>query len=209
MQWPRVSREVAVAIVKELVRKTLLWVLPPGVGVIGWLQEVPWFYVIVGVIISGAGMMTWLVQFDEWRARNRVEHKLIFQRGKIHLTQVDNRLAAIRFGFDVANTAVFPIRFRVEDLKTRLVTGNNNQLFPPSREYSNRFVTIPPTSTGFFFDHDIGLPPGSNGPATAYLKCKLSYGRVGRLDHALDMNKNTAINVVGPTISGGQHWYDL
>ena len=200
---------MAVAIAKGLVRKTFPWVLPPGVGVIGWLQEVPWFYVTVGVIISGAGMMTWVVQLDEWRARNRVEHKLVPRGMKIHLTQDNNQLVAIRFGLNLANTAAFPVRFFIEDLKTRLVTGNNNEIFPPNREYQNRSITVPPGSIGFFFDYDIVLPPRFAGPATVYLKCKLSYGRVGKLDYTLEMNKNTAINVAGPSITGGEHWYDL
>ena len=175
----------------------------------GWLQDLPWFHVAVGVILSGAGMMTWLVQFDEWRSRNRVEHKLSQAGIKIHLTQVDNKVVAIRFGFNLRNTAAFPISFRIEDLKTHLTIGNNLSVFPPSKEYQNKVISVPPQSIGWFFDHNITLPNGFNGQATAYLKCKLSYGKAERFDHELAINKNTAIFFLGPSISGGEHWYDI
>ena len=67
----------------------------------GWLGEVPWFHVTVGVILSGAGITTWLVQLDEWRARNRIEHKLLLTGMNIRLTQRDNQVVAIRFGFNL------------------------------------------------------------------------------------------------------------
>ena len=158
----------------------------------GWLQDVPWFYVTVGTILSGAGMMTWLVQLDEWRSRNRVEHKLSLRNMKIQQTRVGEKVVAIRFGFDLHNTAAFPMKFVVDDLKTHLTHAAKNQtIFPPNREYTNDSVTIAPGGAGFFFDHNIVIPNDFTGPATAFLKCKLSYGRANRIDHKLEMNKNT------------------
>ena len=82
-------------------------------------------------------------------------------------------------------------------------------MFPPNREYQTKAVTVAPGGTGFFFDYDILLPQGFNGPATAYLKCNISYGRVGRSDNTLELNKNTAIVISGSSLSGAQDWYDL
>ena len=37
---------------------------------------------------------------------------------------------------------------------------------------------------------------------------KFSYGKSGRFDYKLEINKNTFIEFNGPKISGGEHWYD-
>ena len=127
----------------------------------GWLQDVPWFYVAVGVILSGAGIMTWLVQLDEWRSRNRVEHKLRFLNMRINLAQVDNHVAAIGFGFHLPNNAAFPIKFKVESLKTKVALQQNNKdFYPPSKDYVSDTISTPPSAISYFDDHNIGLPQG-------------------------------------------------
>ena len=208
----KLSKEAVVEITREIVRSIAMWAIPPAICLIGFLQNVPWFYVAVGVILSGAGVMTWLVQFDEWKSRNRVEHKLLLKGMKIHLSQANNLVVAVRFGFDLQNSAAFPIRFRVENLKTHLVLlGVDQSVFPPNKEYTNNDITISPGGIGFFFDHDIVAPQGYKGLeglAAVHLKCKISYGKADRFDHVLEIDKNTVITFLGPTVDGGQHWYD-
>ena len=175
----------------------------------GWLQDVPWFYVAVGVILSGAGIMTWIVQFDEWRSRNRVEHKLRYINMRIHLTQTNDRVAAVRFGFQLQNSATFPIKFKIENLKTKLTSQKNNKsIYPPNKEYENNIISIPPGNIGFFDDHDIILPQEIIGNTTVELQCKILYGKADRFDYELELKKKTFINFLGSGVSGGQHWYD-
>ena len=207
--WRRVSRETSAEVAKEVVKYIALWAIPPGVAVMGWLQDVPWFYVSVGVILSGAGIMTWLVQLDEWRSRNRVEHKLRFINMRMHLTHANNRVAAVRFGFHLQNTATFPIKFKIEKLKSKLTSQENNgQIYPPNKEYINNIISISPGAIGFFDDHGIVLPKDFKGSSSAELQCKVLYGKADRFDHELELKKQTFISFVGPGISGGQHWYD-
>ena len=207
--WRRVSKEAAIEIAKEIIRAIALWAIPPAVALMGWLQNVPWFYVVVGVILSGAGIMTWLVQLDEWRSRKRVEHKLVIGNMRIHLTQANNIVAAIRFGFSLHNTAIFPIKFRIDEMQTKLTDQANSQsIYPQKIPYLNNVITIAPGGIGWFDDHNIGLPQDFKGNAIAELQCKLSYGKADRFDHEIDMSKRTFINFVGAEISGGQHWYD-
>ena len=73
--WRKLSKEEVTEIAKEVIRNFILWAVPPGIGLLGWIQNVPWFYVTVGVILSGAGVITWIVQLDEWKSRNSIEHK--------------------------------------------------------------------------------------------------------------------------------------
>ena len=205
--WTRVSKGTAAEIAKDIIKYIVLWAIPPGVGVMGWLQDLPWFYVSVGVIVSGAGLMTWLVQLDEWRSRNRVDHKLSIAGMRIHLTQATDRMAAIRFGFNLRNTSTFPITFKIDNLKSKLTQGNNT-LYPPNREYINNVISIPPGGIGFFDDHAMVLPDDFNGDTSAELQCKVFYGKADRFDHELELNKVTFINFTGSVASGGQHWYD-
>ena len=204
-----VSRETAKEIAIELAKQALQWALPVAVGVIGFIEDFPWFYVAVGVIVSGAGIMTWLVRFDEWRVRNRVEHKLSLAGMKIHLTEQNNQVAAVQFGLGLKNMAAFPIAWKVNDIKTCVSLLNKEPLYPPSKEYTNKSFVVSPGGTGFFFDHTIGLPQGVSGPASVYVKCKLSYGKTNKYSHSLELHKNTMINFSGPSISGGEHWYDM
>ena len=207
--WRRVSKQAAAEVAKEVGKYITLWAIPPGVGVIGWLQDIPWFYVAIGVILSGAGIMTWLVRLDEWRSRNRVEHKLRHVNMRINLTQRNNLIGAVGFGFHVQNSAEFPINFKTENLTTKLTCQENNALiYPPKKEYENKIISVSPGAIGFFDDHSIVLPEGFQGDATVELQCKILYGKVNKFDHELKLKKKTFINISGPAISGGQHWYD-
>ena len=207
--WRAISKETAKEIAVEVAKQALQWALPLVVAVIGLVEEFPWFYVIVGVIVSGAGVMTWLVRFDEWRARNRVEHKLLPGSGKIHLTQNNDQVAAIQFGLDLKNTAAFPINWRVDDIKTHITMPNGRSFYPPSKETENTVFVVSIGGRGFFFDHNILLPENIAGPAWAYVKYKLSYGKSNKYGHSLEIHRKTQINFSGPSISGAQHWFDI
>ena len=119
----------------------------------------------------------------------------------------EDRMAAIRFGFNLRNTATFPITFKIDNLKSKLTQGNNT-LYPPNKEYVNNGISIPPGGTGFFDDYNIVLPNDFNGNTSAELQCKVFYGKADRFDHEFELNKVTSINFTGSVISGGQHWYD-
>ena len=206
--WRRLTKEALTEIAKEIGKYLLLVAAPAVVGVLGKVEDLPWFYVSVGVIVSGAGAMTWLVQFSEWRSRNRVEYKLMYHNMRIHLTQADDRVVAVTFGFNLRNTAAFPIQFKMADLKSKLTFQDGNAYYPPNKEYLNDIISIPPGGVGFFNDHAIVLPQHSGGNTTAELQCKVLYGKAHRFDHELELRKKTFIGFVGNGISGGQHWYD-
>ena len=156
---------------------------------------------VIGVILSGAGIMTWLVQLDEWRSRNRVEHKLMYMNMRI-LAQGDNLISAIGFGFHLRNAAAFPIKFKVENLKTKLTfDGNNTPIYPPKKEYENNIISVAPEATGFFDDHIMALPKGFQGNAEVELQCKILYGKADRFDHELELKKRTSINLAYPVIT--------
>ena len=116
--WKKILRSAVFSAAEEVIRTYVLPLLAPfGVGILGWLQDIPSFYLAVGIILAFAAGITWFVRLDEWRKANNPEHKLTFRNMKLHFTQNDGRLAAVRFGFDLRNAAAFPVEFRVDELK--------------------------------------------------------------------------------------------
>ncbi len=210
--WRWASRETATEIAKEGIKYILPLAIPSGVGLMGWLQDVPWFYVSVGVILSGAGIMTWLVQFDEWKSRNRVEHKLVFGNMRMSAKRTEGekaRITSIQFGFLLRNRASFPVTFQVENIQTKLnLQGIGEPIYPPNKPYQKKTVAIAPDGVGWFDDHDIILPNGFQGNAKAEIQCSLSYGRAGRLDYGIKLDKNTGLNFHGTEVKGGETWYE-
>ncbi len=77
--WARFTEFAARFLTEEAARVYILPIAAPiGVGVMGWLQDIPWFYLCVGVGLLFAAVSTGLLRFDEWRYRNRVADKLTF-----------------------------------------------------------------------------------------------------------------------------------
>ena len=66
----------------------------------GWIQDIPWFYLLVGASVLFAAISTGLLRFDEWIYRNRVKDKLTFQMIRAGKSLDDNgSVKSIRLGF--------------------------------------------------------------------------------------------------------------
>ena len=109
-----------------------------GVGVIGWLEDIPLFYLCVGVGVLFAAIPTGLLRFNEWLYRNIVKDKLAFNTIRINkeLTE-DGTVKTVSLGFQLHNTATFPIQFEVVELHTSLM-----KLVPPKKEYANKKISV-------------------------------------------------------------------
>jgi hypothetical protein len=53
-----------------------LWLV--AMAVVGYLQNVPVFWIMMGVPLAGAAIVTLLLRFSEWRERNTAANKLTF-----------------------------------------------------------------------------------------------------------------------------------
>ena len=208
--WRWASRETATEVAKEGIKYIIPLAIPSGVGLMGWLQDIPWFYVSVGVVLSGAGIMTWLVQFDEWKSRKRVEHKLMLSGFRAHSTTGGaGHLVAVRFGINLRNGSSFPIEFNRENMRTRLTLLSNGQTFSPSKDkYERNDFVVMPDATGWLEDHNIMLPDKVSGPAMVYLECLVSYGKKGRPDYKLQLKKKSLFVLSETGVVGGTDWQD-
>ena len=159
--------------------------IPILVGVVGWSQDIPWFYLCVGVGLLFAAIPTGLLGFDEWRYRTRVADKLVFSDIRVDKWPDDTgSVKAIRLGFTVNNRARFPIQFKVAKLNTQFMKS-----YPPKKKYEVTKITVPPYGGGWFHDHYIEIQGQSDGAFEGQIECRLEYGRLGRLDNVLDINK--------------------
>ena len=208
----RVGTSIAGSLAGEFFK---IWILPPigtGIGVvIGWLQGYPLFYLYVGGVFLFASLSAGLLYFSGWRAMNRVEHKLTLLkvRHKPIFHASDDSIIAMQFGFNLNNSAPYPIQFKVDDLRTILaLQGTSNPSYSPNIEREDSEYTVAPHSTAFFDDYRIPVPPSFVGLARVQLHCTLSYGKSGRLHYKLPIKKMAIFNFRDNTVMGGRDWYD-
>ena len=187
--WARFTEFAARFLTEEAARVYILPIAATiGLGVIGWLQDIPWFYLCVGVV--GVGLLfgsvsTGLLRFDEWRYRKRVADKLTFNSVRVSKSLDDTGgVKSIRLGFKVNSTAMFSIQFKVTKLNTQF-----GKFYPPKKEYKVKEFTVPPHGIAFFDDYNIEIQGQSDGVFEGQIKCRLEYGKPGRLDNVLDINK--------------------
>ena len=97
------------------VARIWIWPLLPSMGgvMIGWVQGFPWFYLYVSAVVIFAFAATGLLRFSEWKDRNTPEHKLQFGSVRVSArkSEVGQNIEAIGIGFQLHNTATFPITF--------------------------------------------------------------------------------------------------
>ena len=106
----------------------------------GWLQEIPWFYLAVGIMLAFAASITWLVQFDQWRYRNTAANKLLFHSARINRTTNEiGQATAVSIGVNLQSTALFPIRIRIAQMNTQY-----RDHYPPRREYAQPLMHLVP-----------------------------------------------------------------
>lgn len=181
----------AVSFVIGEAAQIFVWpILPPvGVGVMGWLQDIPWFYLAVGTMLAFAAGITWLVQFDQWRYRNRVVDKLILQRVTTNRRRDQQGHATeISIGVQLENTAMFPITCRMTEISTRFL-----EFYPPRREFDTRDFSVPANGSNAFQDFYITIPPQPEGTHIGFLQCLIEYGKKGRLSAKLNLRKKVSL----------------
>ena len=177
--WQAIRREGLRGIAIEAIRS---WLWPPlaaGIAaLIGLRGGIPWFYLFVGVTVAFAAVASGLLRFSEWRLRQAVNNKLNFESVRLgKKLDKDGHIKFLRLGFQLHNSAVFPIEFEIQSLQTE-VDGK----FPPKKPYAMTGVTIPPGGHGWFDDISIDMPdPPKNKSVEGKIEFTVQYGRPGRL----------------------------
>lgn len=211
MDWIRktVSRFIAF-----IFSEAVFWpAIVSGAGiVIGWLQEYDIFILYNATIFLIVMSIFGLERFTNWQDKNRVQHKLVFNRGRIHLhfDNETNKVLSISLGIEFINNAIFPIEFNVDSIRTKLTdTATNSVYYALNREYEKRNVEVMPRGLGWFFDHSIDLTSLVEANLIAELDAEVSYYRAGGEINSMTLKKRTFVFVGKHGMSGGLDWYDV
>ena len=172
------------------------WGLPslsvPATIVLGYFQNIPWFYIYLSAGFVFAVIATGLLRFDEWRFRVTAKDKLAFHDLRVFRTLAnDGSVFAIRLGFRLRNIATFPIQFEVQEMNTEFM----NSLYPPKKTYEKKKIFIPVNGLGWFDDYDIGLAniEKKNKTIGGYIHARLKYGRPENLNQELEFKKKVFV----------------
>ena len=185
--WSRIGKWGTKFLAGEIARIWVWPILPSiGIGLIGWVQNVQWFYLLVGSGVMFAAIPTGLVRFSEWKYRTIVQDKLVFNKVRVSKSLAnDGSVRALRLGFQLNSSAMFPVAFRVSELATQLM-----EYFPPKKRYEQDKVIIPPQGFGWFDDHTIEVPnPPKDQSVEGQIEFCVDYGKIDHLDRSLSMRK--------------------
>ena len=178
-----VTREGLREIVSGAIRVWLWTPLATGAGVvIGWLEQMPWFYVFIGATVIFAAVSSGLLRFDEWRDRRRVDGKFGFT-SVIFGRNIKGR--GLILGLQFNNSAAFSLEFEVTEVRTRL--GDK----VPALEHKAIKLTVPATGIGWYNDNPIELDnPPHPGTVEGFIEFRIKYGLPGSsLEYSLSGKK--------------------
>ncbi|MEX2616976.1 MAG: hypothetical protein WD767_12850 [Alphaproteobacteria bacterium] len=202
-----IKKEGAREIVVEAIRS---WLWPPlaaGVSVvIGFAQDIPWFYIAVGACVIFSAVATGLLRFDEWRFRQTVKNKLNFASLRVTTKlNLDGSVESVGLGFILNNSALFPVEFAVKSLQTQLADR-----FPPKREYDTKRFIVAANGNAWFDDFHIEMPdPPRNQAIEGSIKFEVCYGRPGQLNCTLGKKLKINIGFDGNGNVHGSNWTEL
>ncbi len=179
-------------------------ILPALIAVIGVVQNIPLFYILVAVSIAFGGVSTGLLRFSEWRYRNRVQDKLVFQSVMVN-PKLDEKshIVGVSFRINVTNTASFPVEFKVTEAFSKF-----NGKHPYKYEQLDETVLLSPDGTGFYDDGEISTGYLSFGNHIGEVKCRIVYGREGRLNYELNLKQFVVVGVDGNGFISGVQPYE-
>jgi hypothetical protein len=170
---------------------TKTFIIPIGtpimIFVLGYLEEMPWFYIWLGVLASLSFVFTWLLRMDEWLYRQRSKDKIAFSRVKFSR---NIKGEGVSIGFEVTNLADFPIDFEVPKLDVRL--GN---IIPSKDHQQGQVITIPPKCMGWYDSNIIKIDnPPKSGTVEGCIDFSINYGRsAGAQRHSFSAKKQIVV----------------
>jgi hypothetical protein len=166
------------ATVTASITATIWLVVMAGVG---YFQNVPVFWIMMGLPVAGAAIFTWIIRFSEWIEKNTAAGKLSFQGILLGIdftrapdgTPTGIQNAQVRLHLTTSSN--FPISFVVENLHTSF-----EGKFPVHMPRDSGGIIIP-GETKSYNDNLIDmknapLPPRVIGTADF----KIKYGHPGR-----------------------------
>ena len=181
-----------------------LWVAVMAVA--GYVQQIPIFWIMMGLPLAGAAIFTFTLRVSEWRERQRVENKLQYCRPRVMQKKKPGTddLEGFSIGFELVNKATFPVEFELKSLNTRI-----GDVYPPNKPYAKRNIVMPPGSTGWFDDWIIKVDSTpSREPLEGKIDFTITFGRPGALKHTLARQATVHIGFTPDGKFAGANWHE-
>lgn len=164
------------------------WVLI--MSTVGYVESVPLFWILLGIPIAAAQIMTFALAASEWRSRMSAAGKFsitgLSMGGKYHRDK-DGKINAIEFAqirITFANIASFPISFIVDEMQTSFEDN-----FPPNKPRLDNGSITQPFSTPVYSDHLTDMKmAGVKEQALGTAKFKIRFGHPGREKYLIAHN---------------------
>ncbi len=180
----------------QVITTWLLPTVPPVIiAMIGYLQNFPLFYILIGASLAFGGISAGLLRFSEWRYFNQVEDRLIFNNVLIHHFTKKNQNGilstnGLRIGIQVKNDAMFPISFKAEKVYSEFNGWN-----PPKTKPNFQEIELPANTIGFQYDENIlFLTDLKQETCQGSIDCSIIYGKPGNLKYRLRINQAVFCN---------------
>jgi hypothetical protein len=168
------------------------------------IYEWPWPEIYLAAVFLFAASAHGLLRFDEWRQRNRVEHKLLFNG--VHVASDrspdGSALTTVQIAAVLRNNASFPISYKV----TRIRTTADDTL-PSLGAILNYGAIIQPECNDLFRDRAINLKL-PKAAMNATLEVELLYGRPQREKYPLSRSINLSLRYDPKTGVLSYPWLD-
>lgn len=188
-----IAKEAAFGAAKAFVYHAVtVWVIPIGLPAVtiylGYLQGLPWMYIVVGAGVMFAATSTGLVRFDEWRERRRTN-------GKLHFSGLRVVIATTKPGFCLGvylkNEAAVTMEVDFTEIRTSL-----ENLVPRKGEkgdYKKTRYIVNPHDGVFFDDYPIDVVAPRNGVLEANVDFRIKYGPIGNPKYSLRVKKRASL----------------
>ncbi len=192
-----VAKRVGINLVAQAITWGLISTAPFLLAVLaavaGYLQPLPWAYIIAIATFVFAMSANGLLRLSELRQRATARNKLSFQGGAVaaNITR-DKRgnaktIDQVQIGVLLQNNAHFPIAYHVDEIETSFESIVNTK---PDRTF--RGTVIPANTAAIFRDASIETKklPMDKTLYDGHIKIKVRYGLPGWERHYIEQNTN-------------------
>jgi hypothetical protein len=184
---------------------TVVYIIPLGIPAVtiylGFVQGLPWMYIVVGACVAFAGISAGLVRFDDWREKRRVDGKIGFVQVR---SSADTTKPSVALGALFQSTAAIPIEVEIEEVRTQV-----DSRVPANRTFEKTKFTVPPHGNLFFDDHRIEIAQyPRTGTLSGIVEFRLRYGRQGNMKYIFHIKKNTVLTFDAEGRYIGGSWSD-
>lgn len=149
-------------------------------GVAGYLQQLPWMYILVGALAAAAFVNQLLKGLADRRRDHSAEHKLVFAGIEPHPIIENGKIVGLQPLILLRNIAYFPVQYYI-DTDYMSVAGNVGQEY--ARDTTKPVLFPGATGTRPFGVYPLDPPVEPRGRREVEARChlKYSYGHPGKL----------------------------